>query len=113
MIAPLQAVDAGDPAFVPRFRAGVAAIPVADEAVLYEEDTGALHQLDPIATVVCGMFDGRTSTGQAVDELAAAFGADRDVVEADVLRLVRQLAGVGLLDGLPAHAAPADDPDVS
>jgi len=111
VITPVQAVDAIDPAFVPRFRAEVAAIPVADESVLYEEDTGTLHQLDAVATVVCSMFDGSSSMGEAVDELAEAFGADRDVVGADVLRLVRHLAGMGLLDGLPAHEAPVGDPD--
>ena len=87
-----------DGSFVPRFRAAVVTVPVQKEAVLYEEDTGALHQLDPIGTIVCGMFDGRTPIEQLVGELAAAFEADPAVIATDVLSLVRDLGGKGLLD---------------
>jgi hypothetical protein len=102
-----------DTSFVPRFREAVAAIPVAEEAVLYEEDTGDLHRLDAIGAVVCSLFDGRTSITTAVDELVAAFGAPRDTIQTDVMRLVRELGFKGLLEGVttptPIEVEQVDD----
>jgi hypothetical protein len=100
MTAPPRSPDELDERFVPRLRDGVVAVPVAEEAVLYEEDTGDLHRLDEVATIVVGRFDGSTSVGRAVDELVAAFGAPREVVGVDVLALVRELGQKGLLDGV-------------
>jgi hypothetical protein len=91
--------------FVPRLRDAVAFIPVEDEALLYLEDIGLLHQLDRIGAVVCRCFDGETSIAAAADGLAEDFGADRSVIEADVIGFARQLGDLGLLDGV----APADD----
>ena len=59
--------------------------------------------------MVCGSFDGEASLARIVDDLAAAFGADRDVVEADVLAMVRRLAGLGLFDGVWSDAAVEED----
>ena len=101
--------DAITTTFVPRLRDHVASVPVQHEAVLYEEDTGTLHQLDAIATVVCGSFDGEVSVARIVDDLAEQFGADREVVEVDVLAMVRHLAGLGLLDGVGPRAAVEED----
>ena len=89
-----------DTAFRPKFRNEVAVVPVEDEAVLYEEDHGALHQLDRIATIVCSYFDGRTALADAIEELSGAFGAPAEVIEADVLALARELGAKGLLVGV-------------
>ena len=88
------------PDFVPRFRGDVVAIPVQNETILYEKDTGRIHQLDPIATLVSGCFDGHTSIATMIDELVEAFGADRATVETDVLELARRLGKLGLLGGV-------------
>ena len=64
-----------DPSFVPRFRAGVAFVPVKDEALLYIEDTGELHQIDAIGAIICRVFDGHTSIEVAATELADGFDA--------------------------------------
>ena len=100
-----------DTGFVPRFRADVVTIDVGDEAVLYEETTGALHQLDPIGAVVCAFFDGRTSIEDTVAELAAAYSADPATIEADVLELTRGLGRRGLLEGVQGEAPPAEPDD--
>ena len=98
--------------FVPRFRELVAVVPVQDEAVIFEEDTGALHQLDPIATVVCSLFDGHRAIHQIVAELVAAFGADRSVVETDVLALARDLGEKGLFTDVKGDTPlPSDEAD--
>jgi hypothetical protein len=108
MTATSLSPDELDDRFVPRLREAVVAVPVAEEAVLYEEDTGDLHRLDEVAAIVCSRFDGSTSVERAVDELAAAFGAPREVVGADVLAMVRELGRKGLLDGVQ-RVASADE----
>ena len=101
------AIDVG---FVPRFRTDVVAIPVEDGAVLYEEDTGRLHQLDPIATVVCGCFDGEASLAATVAALAEVFGTDPEIVQTDVLDLARRIGRLGLLEGVQGElGASLDD----
>ena len=100
MPPPKARPDTIDVDFVPRFREGVTAIPVQDEAILHEEATGSLHQLDQIAAMVCSLFDGRTSIEGVVSELATAFRADPEVVRPDVLALTRDLGTKGLLEGI-------------
>lgn len=104
----LLAADEIGPSFVPRLRDGVVSVPVQDESVLYEEDTGSLHQLDAIATLVCGLFDGQTSIQSMAQELASAFEADPHVIERDVLDLARDLGRRGLLVQVRAEEDAAD-----
>ncbi|GGI05354.1 PqqD family protein [Egicoccus halophilus] len=96
-----------DGSYVPSLGSGVIAMPVAEETLLFDEQRGMLHQLDPIGAAVCSCMDGETSIDQAVDELAAAFGAPRDQVASDVLALVEEFGRLGLLDGLEPEPAPA------
>lgn len=102
-----------DRSFVPRFRDAVVLVPVQDEAVLFEEDVGALHQLDPIATIVCQLFDGQTAIAQIVDDLAEAFVADRSAIEGDVLTMLRGLGHKGLLHGIQGDESVEDVPEVA
>lgn len=94
-----------DGSFVPRRRGAVAIVELDGEAVLFDEATGTTHLLDQVATVVWKCFDGSGSVDELVEDLAAAFGAPRDVVAGDVLELARQAGGNGLLEGV-ARARP-------
>jgi hypothetical protein len=96
--------------FVPKLREGVELVALADEAVLFEPDSGQLHQLDQIATLVCSCFDGESSITALVDDLAAGFAADREVIEEDVLALMRRLGELGLLTGVQGVAPNQLDP---
>ncbi len=99
-----------DVGFVPCFRAQVEVVPLGDEAVLYNEDTGELYRLDRVARHVCDLFDGGLSITSAVHELIRRFGAPREVIEGDVLAMVRDLGRHGLLVGVdPRRAADADE----
>jgi hypothetical protein len=91
-----------DASYAPRLREEVAFIPVEDEALLYLEDVGLLHQLDQIGAVVCRYFDGSTPIATTAHELADAFGTDAAVIETDVVGFARQLGDLGLLDGVAA-----------
>jgi pyrroloquinoline quinone biosynthesis protein D len=53
--------------------------------------------LDEIAYAIVGRCDGRKTVREIVDELCAAFQAPRDVVEADVQKLVREFANKGVM----------------
>ncbi len=103
------AADDIDETFAPRPRGDVSFVEVDSELVV-AVPTGPFvsdaHWLDRTASIVWNAFDGITSLGALVDELAAAFGADRDVVRDDVLELTRTLGRAALLDGV-AYVAPA------
>ena len=99
-----------DARFVPEFDGPVSLIPVKDEAVLFNEADGHLHQLDVIAALVCRCFDGEATIADIVQDLAEAFSADVAVVEADVLALCRGLGEQGLLRGI-AGVPRVEEPD--
>jgi PqqD family protein of HPr-rel-A system len=68
------------------------------ELLVYEEQSGAIHTLNPTASVVWSCIDGRATVDDIVAELAVAYGADPRTVEADLLALLGQLRDLGLLD---------------
>jgi hypothetical protein len=92
----------------PRFRDGVIVLPVGDEAVLFEEDRGMLHQLDVTGALVCSYFHDGFSVSHIADELADMFSADREVIERDVLEMVRSLGRLGLLEGVRGEVQEAE-----
>ena len=98
-----------DPGFVPCLRAQVTAVPVADEAVLYDERTGELYRLDRVAEAVCVLLDGQLSIASVVDELTERFAAPREMVESDVIAMVRDLGRHGLLMGVDSTHSVASD----
>jgi hypothetical protein len=96
--------------FTPRFRSSVVLVPVADEAVLFDQATGALHQLDRIAAVVCGCFDGASSLRDIAGDLAEAFAVEREIVAGDVLRLTRGLGELGVLIDVVGSSPTVEEP---
>jgi len=95
-------------ASTPRPRPGLASVELDGERVVLDEASGALHLLDPVASVVWSCLDGSATIDELVVDLAAGFGADADEVGADVLGLVRRLGGLGLLEGVAADGGTAD-----
>ena len=49
--------------------------------------------LDETAATVLNLVDGQRSISAIVDELAARFDADRDMIEADVIEMLADLVG--------------------
>lgn len=95
--------------FVPKHRARICSAELDDEVVLFDEDSGRLHTLDSVASVVWACLDGTQAVAGIAVELAEVFGADPTVVEADVLRLVRELGAQGLLRGVSPDPAVLED----
>jgi hypothetical protein len=99
-----------DGSFVPEARPTVGTVELEGEAVLLDEATGSLHLLNPVATVVWACFDGSGTIDELVADLSEAFGADAEQVRDDVVGLATELAGQGLLVGVPgAHEHDDDD----
>ncbi len=96
--------DGIDTSFAPQLRDHVAIVPVEQEAILYEEQVGQLHQLNPTAAAVCSLFDGEVSLATLIDDLAAVFQGDATEIEADVLAMTRELGRKGLLVGVTGEA---------
>lgn len=90
---PSEAIDL---AARPQLRGGAELVLVADEAVIYETDTGGIHKLDPIAAAVCRALDGDATVGEVVDALSEVFDGERATIAADVTALVSRLVGKGL-----------------
>jgi hypothetical protein len=101
-MAETMTADHIDGRFKPLARASVASVELDGEGVLYDEEQGLTHLLNPTATVVWSCLDGERSVDDLGVELAEAFGADVMTVSADVLALVRELARQGLLEGVSA-----------
>lgn len=80
-----------------RRRSDVHEVRLDAELVLYDARTGSLHQLDPIAAMIWGLLDGTGALGDWLPTMAARFGVDVEIVASDVMRLVEELDGLGLL----------------
>lgn len=108
----LPKADDIDGAFVAVRRDGVSAVELDGEAVLMEDDTGGIHHLDRIATVIWNCLDGSCTLDELAADLAEAFKADLEVVREDVLQLAQTLGRTGLLAGVAAevHAHSHDGP---
>jgi len=86
--------------FVPNAKETVAAVELDGEVVLYEEEFGGAHVLSPTASVVWSCCDGTANVATIAAEIAEAYGADAETVRNDVIRLVQEFGGLGLLDGV-------------
>ena len=82
---------------VPRRGDQAAFVELDGETVVYDEEQGTLHLLDRIATIVWACCDGTGTVAEIVDDLADAFGAERERVDADVRALLGKLTAEGLL----------------
>ena len=80
-------------------KGGLAAVELDGEFVLYDEHTAAVHHLNPTASVVWQCLDGEASLSAIARDLSIACSVDEAVVAQDVIDVVQQFAGMGLLDG--------------
>lgn len=79
----------------------VTAVEVDGEIVAYNPATTELHLLDRVATAVWSYLDGHDTLGEVCAQLADSFGADPDIVRADVTVLIGDLLAKGLVGPTP------------
>jgi PqqD family protein of HPr-rel-A system len=68
------------------------------EAVLYDDATGAMHRLNASATAIWVCCDGSAPLRELIAELSEAFRAHAEAIEQEVITLVGDLAGRGLIE---------------
>jgi len=73
-------------------------VEIEGEAVAWNAEDGALHRLDPIATLVFQLCDGTATLGRTVADLADAFAQPAHQLEGDVLGCAGRLLDGGLLE---------------
>jgi PqqD family protein of HPr-rel-A system len=79
----------------------VATVELDGEAVLFDETSGSLHLLDPVATVIWNRLDGGATVDALAADLSEVFAADRHRVRDDLVTFVRELDHQHLLEGAP------------
>ena len=83
----------------PRPRADLIVVELDGEAVVYDEASGSLHQLNRSATVVWGLCDGRTTVDVIAADVADTFGLPIEEILPQVLDTIETFAGAELLEG--------------
>jgi hypothetical protein len=82
----------------PKARTGLTVVELDDEAVIYVEENGELHHLNPTATIVFGLCDGSSTISEMSRDISEAFNVPLKDVEGQVRALVRQFRSAGLLE---------------
>lgn len=96
-----------DVSFAPAVAPSISAVLLDGEAVLYDEQSGRVHHLNPSGTIVWQLLDGRTTIAEIAAAIAEAAGANEDVVLADSIGLVQMLGQLGVIAGIdPAAIEP-------
>lgn len=86
----------------PKVRGDLTVVELDGEAVIYMEESGDLHHLNPTATIVFGLCDGTTTMREIAKEISDAFGVPVDEVEVQVRDLIRRFRKVKLLELSPS-----------
>ena len=73
-------------------------VEVEGQIVAWNENTQALQLLDPIASLVYQLLDGRSALGEIIVDLGAEFGREVAEVESDVLQLASSLLSMNLVE---------------
>lgn len=87
-----------DPATVFGPAPGVAWVATGDEVVVYRVAGGASLVLNSTAGLLWQCLDNTSRLADIFDDLADAFGADRDQVEKDCLPVLRTWLGENLVE---------------
>ena len=82
----------------PKARTGLTVVELDEEAVIYVEENGELHHLNPTATIVFGLCDGSATMKEISTDISEAFKVPLHDVEGQVRTLVRQFQKAGLLE---------------
>jgi Coenzyme PQQ synthesis protein D (PqqD) len=92
------------PPVKPKVRADLAVVEVDGEAIVYDDRGKRLHHLNPTATIVFGLCDGRSTIPELSGDIAEAFGLPPQDVERQVRALLRQFRQQEFLEPQRASA---------
>jgi hypothetical protein len=89
------------PPVKPKVRADLAVVEVEGEAIIYDDGGKKLHHLNPTATIVFGLCDGRSTIPELSSDIAEAFGLPAPDVERQVRALLREFRRQEFLEPQP------------
>ncbi len=75
-----------------------------DQPAILDERNGLVFPLAPTAVLAVQYFDGSVSLGELADDVADVFAVERSTTASDLLALARELARMGMLDGVSTTA---------
>jgi PqqD family protein of HPr-rel-A system len=81
----------------PAARVGLTVVELDGEAVVYDDETGDLHHLNPTATLVFSLCDGTGTAHELAVDVAQAYGEPVDDIERQIRSLLRRFRRAGLL----------------
>jgi PqqD family protein of HPr-rel-A system len=86
------------PRSFPRSRSDLTVVHLDDESVVYDDESGDLHHLNPTATIVLDLCDGSSTIEELSRTIADVFGMHVDRVEPEIRTLIRQFRRGKLLE---------------
>jgi PqqD family protein of HPr-rel-A system len=87
------------PTMRPRIRSGLAVEELDGEALIYDEESGQLHHLNPTATLVFTLCDGNATVREMTTDISELYEMPPDEVEPQVRTLIREFRTAGLIAG--------------
>jgi PqqD family protein of HPr-rel-A system len=93
----------------PKTREDLTVVVLDGEAVIWNDESGDLHHLNPTATIVFQLCDGTGTPQELTADIAEAFGIAIDEVGPQVIQLIGDFGDAGLLEGVERKL---DDDDV-
>lgn len=70
---------------------------IKDEAVIVDLNNSLLYSLNPIASIIWEMSDGKTEIKQIINRIENEFNVDRSVAESDCKEFIDDFIQKGLL----------------
>ena len=92
---------------IPRKRSGTLELDLGDGVILYNQDSKRVHHLNPSASIVWHLLDGRVAPNQMATEIAEEYGVDASELVAQIDQLITEFEGLGLIEVGPAGAGEA------
>lgn len=93
---PVETID-GDFAPAP---ATVASVELDGETVLFDEQSGTIHELSRTATLIWRCLDGSSTVDDIAADMSDVFGMDLERMQGELIEFVRELGRKGLLGNL-------------
>ncbi len=81
----------------PKARSDLTVVEIDGEALVYDDVGGALHHMNPAATMVFRLCDGTRSAAWIAAEIVDACGADAGQVSRHVRAVIKQFGEAGLM----------------
>ncbi len=92
--------------FKPKTRETLASIEIENEGLVFDEDAGSWHYLNPMARVIWDCCDGTGTVEEIARDISEVFQQDFDTVRESVLEALRQFGQQGLLEGVEQTVQP-------